>query len=70
MKPQMVKNSEHRVNGPIQLVWPHDAGIAEAEQRLLAFTAGLLISLARTHPRVTQQQVAAWVARIALAGAK
>jgi len=42
---------------------------SEAEQRLLDFVASLILDLAHTHPRVTREQVALWLARVAL-GAK
>jgi hypothetical protein len=41
----------------------------EAEKRLLDFVASIIIDLARTHTRITQNEVALWVARVAL-GAK
>jgi hypothetical protein len=34
------------------------------EEKLLAFVAALLVDLARTHPRVTDAQVALWLARV------
>ena len=37
--------------------------MSEAEQRLLDFVASLILELARTHSRVTQEQVALWIAR-------
>jgi len=37
-----------------------------AELRLLDFVASLILYIAHTHPRVTQEQVALWVARVAL----
>lgn len=40
--------------------------MSEAEQRLLDFLASLIIDVARTHPRVTETQVALWLARVAL----
>jgi hypothetical protein len=40
--------------------------MSEAEQRLLDFVAWLIVELARTHSRVTQEQVALWLARVAL----
>jgi hypothetical protein len=40
--------------------------MSEAEQRLLKFVAQLIVDLARTHSRVTQEQIAFWIARIAL----
>ena len=40
--------------------------MSEAEQRLLDFLASLIIDVARTHPRVTDAQVALWLARVAL----
>ncbi len=43
--------------------------MSEAEKRLLDFVAALILDIARTHPRVTQEQVALWLARVAL-GAK
>jgi hypothetical protein len=36
------------------------------EQRLLEFVASLIVELARTHPRVTQEDVALWLARVVL----
>ena len=41
----------------------------EPEQRLLEFVASLIIDLARTHTRITQVDVALWLAHVAL-GAK
>jgi len=38
--------------------------MSEAEKRLLEFVAGLILDVARTHPRVTQEQVALWIARV------
>jgi hypothetical protein len=43
--------------------WP---SASEAEQRLLDFTAELILEIAHTHPRVTQEHIAAWVARVAV----
>jgi hypothetical protein len=40
--------------------------MSEAEQRLLDFVASLIVEVARTHSRVTQQQIALWLARVAL----
>jgi hypothetical protein len=40
--------------------------MSEAEQRLLDFMAWLIVEVARTHTRVTQQQIALWLARVAL----
>lgn len=40
--------------------------MSEAEQRLLDFLASLIIDVARTHPRVTEAQVALWLARVAV----
>jgi hypothetical protein len=40
--------------------------MSEAERRLLDFVAALIVDVARTHPRVTQEQVALWLARVAL----
>jgi hypothetical protein len=37
-----------------------------AEQRLLDFVASLIIEVAQRHPRVTDAQVALWLARVAL----
>jgi len=37
---------------------------AEAEQRLLDFVALLILDVARTHSRCTQEQVALWLARV------
>lgn len=34
------------------------------EDRLLAFVEGLILDLARTHPRVSQEQVALWLGRV------
>jgi hypothetical protein len=38
--------------------------MSEAEQRLLDFVASLIVEVARTHSRVTQQQIALWLARV------
>jgi hypothetical protein len=38
--------------------------MSEAEQRLLDFVASLMLELARTHSRVTQEQIALWLARV------
>jgi hypothetical protein len=38
----------------------------EAEQRLLDFVAWLIVEVARTHSRVTQQQIALWLAGVTL----
>lgn len=40
--------------------------MSEAEHRLLDFVASLIFDVARTHSRVTQQQIALWLARVAL----
>lgn len=40
--------------------------MSEAEQRLLDFVASLILELAHTHSRVTQEHVALWLARVAL----
>ncbi|MGC1907701.1 MAG: hypothetical protein WA715_28015 [Candidatus Acidiferrum sp.] len=40
--------------------------MSEADQRLLDFVASLIVEIARTHSRVTQQQIALWLARVAL----
>ena len=40
--------------------------MSEAEQRLLDFVASLILELAHTHSRVTQEQIAVWLARIAV----
>ncbi len=40
--------------------------MSEAEQRLLDFVASLILEVARTHPRVTEERVALWLARVAL----
>lgn len=40
--------------------------MSDAEQRLLNFVASLIIDVARTHTRVTQEQVALWLARIVI----
>jgi hypothetical protein len=40
--------------------------MSEAEQRLLDFVASLILDVARTHPRVTEEQVALWLARVAV----
>ena len=46
-----------------------DWNASEAEQRLLAFVASLILDVAHSHTRVTQEQIALWLARAAL-GAK
>jgi hypothetical protein len=38
--------------------------MSEAEQRLLDFMAWLIVEVACTHSRVTQEQVALWLARV------
>lgn len=48
------------MSAPIQL-WPDTSG---AEHRLLDFVASLIVDVARTNPRVTQCQVALWLARV------
>jgi hypothetical protein len=40
--------------------------MSEAEQRLLDFVAVLILEVARTHSRVTQQQIALWLTRVAV----
>ena len=40
--------------------------MSEAEQRLLDFVASLILELAHTHSRITQQQIALWLAHVAL----
>jgi hypothetical protein len=40
--------------------------MSEAEQLLLDFVGSLIVEVARTHSRVTQQQIALWLARVAL----
>jgi hypothetical protein len=35
----------------------------EAEQRLLDFVASLIIDVAHTHARITQEHIALWLAR-------
>jgi hypothetical protein len=40
--------------------------MSEAEQRLLDFVARLILDLAHTHSRVTQEMVAGWLARVVL----
>jgi hypothetical protein len=42
--------------------------MSEAEKRLLDFVASLILELAHKHSRVTQEQVALWLARIVLGG--
>ncbi len=41
---------------------------AEAEQRLLDFVEKLILDVARNHPRMTQWQVALWLARVVVGG--
>ena len=40
----------------------------EPEQRLLDFGALLILDLARTYPRLTEAQIALWLARVVLGG--
>lgn len=40
--------------------------MSESEEKLFDFLAWLIVDLARTHPRVTGEQVALWLARVAL----
>ncbi|HTF22932.1 MAG TPA: hypothetical protein VK937_03325 [Candidatus Limnocylindria bacterium] len=42
--------------------------MSEAEQRLLDFAAALIVDLARTNTRVTEQQIALWLARVVVGG--
>ena len=42
----------------------------EGEQRLLDFVASLILDVARTHPRMTQEQVALWLARVVMGRAR
>lgn len=42
--------------------WKPDNG----EGRLLAFLEALILDIARTHPRVTEAQIALWLARVAV----
>jgi hypothetical protein len=41
---------------------------SEPEQRLLDFVASLIVDLVRTYPRLTDQQIALWLARVVLGG--
>lgn len=43
---------------------PVDWRVGEAEHRLLEFLASLILDVGRTHPRITQEQVALWLARV------
>lgn len=45
---------------------PPNEGMTEAEQRLLDFVESLILDVAQTDPRVNQQQVASWLARVAV----
>jgi hypothetical protein len=38
----------------------------DAEQKLLDFVASLIIELAHTHTRITQADIALWLARVAV----
>jgi len=40
--------------------------MSEPERRLLDFVAALILELAHTHPRITQEDVAIWLARAVL----
>jgi hypothetical protein len=40
--------------------------MSEAELKLLDFVASLIVDVARTHSRVTEAQIALWLARVAL----
>jgi len=40
--------------------------MSDDEQRLLDFVEALILDLAHTHSRVTQEQIALWLARVAL----
>jgi hypothetical protein len=42
----------------------HQLNESAAEQRLFDFVAWLVLDLARTHPRVTDAQIAKWLARV------
>jgi hypothetical protein len=45
-------------------------GKSNPEQRLLAFVEQLIIDLAKTHPAVTQKNVALWLARVVVGRAR
>jgi hypothetical protein len=38
----------------------------DAEQRLLDFVAALILDLAHTHPHVAPEEIALWLARVAV----
>jgi hypothetical protein len=40
------------------------------EERLLDFVADLILDLAKTHPHLTQAQVALWLVRVAVGGGR
>jgi hypothetical protein len=40
--------------------------MSEAEQRLLDFVASLVLEVACTHSRVTQEQIALWLACVVI----
>ena len=40
--------------------------MSEAEQRLLDFVTSLIVEVARMHSRVTQEQIALWLARVVI----
>jgi len=50
-----------------QIDWPSTTG---AEERLLDFVTDLIIDLAKTHPAITQQHLAGWLARVMVGSRK
>jgi len=50
----------------IRAVSPIEQVTGEPEHRLLDFVGSLILDVARTHPRMTEEQVAMWLARVAV----
>ena len=55
------------MNADMQPKWRATDG---AEPRLLDFVASLIIDVARTHPRVTERDVASWLARVVVGASR
>lgn len=49
-----------------EVTLPWECKASEAEQRLLDFVALLILDVAHTHPRITEAQIALWLAHVAL----
>ena len=49
---------------------PPNEGMAGAEVRLLDFVGSLILDVARTNSRVTQQEIALWLAKVTLGASR